>query len=252
MMERSSQTPAIVLKTHKIADLHLGAVLLTPTEGLLSAIAHGANSQRGKLRGRIYPFATGTCYLYSNHAKQSHKITDFDLTEPHATLREDLVRYYTASLWAETVLKSYAGGDDAGPIFELLRTALALLSSRDPASATLISIQFLLRYLAANGRMPDLEYCACSGEMLEDEEPIYYLAAEAGFCGPGYGGEEAIVLRPGAARYLRHTVSLSFGRSVDVTPPSEALPRIRRFVYSAVEDLLEQPLLTLKSGAGII
>ena len=50
-MNRSHSTDAIVLKNTRIGEIHKGVVMLTSDEGLVNAIAHGAYSQKGKLRG---------------------------------------------------------------------------------------------------------------------------------------------------------------------------------------------------------
>lgn len=265
-MNRSRRIEAIVLKTNKIGDLHLGVTMLTPEDGLLQAIAHGANTPRGKLRGLVFPFAVGNCYLYTQPAKQSHKITDFELVQPLLGLRENLRRYYTASLWAESVLKSYATGGDAPSVFGLLHDSLIELNARAPEEADRVSIQFLWRFLGVNGRLPEVEYCVASGEELSLDDRVFYSVAEAGFCAEGYVSEAPgkpesgpdhpdtgyIEVHASAVRYLRHTSLLPFHRAITVIPAAETVPTIKRVIYAAVEDLLEQPLRTLSSGAGII
>lgn len=250
-MNRSSSTEAIILKTNKVGDIHLGTTLLTLEHGLLQAIAHGANTGRGKLRGLIFPFAVGTCYLYSIPAKNSHKITDFDLVQPLLGLREDLTRYYTASLWAETVLKSYATGGDVSTVFHLLHDSLLLLNERLPQDAWRTSVQFLWRYVSTSGRRPDLEYCACSGEHLRDDGSVVFDPEEVGFCN-GSTTEGGFSVPPSVLRYLRHSLTLTLDRAASVQPPEASVGVLQKVTYAVIEAMLDQPLRTLALGSGIL
>ncbi len=98
--------------------------MLTPADGLVRAIAHGANSAKGKLRGTTVPFCSGRAYLYTNPRTQSTKITDMDATEFFSGIRGDLKKFYTASLWAELVLKTFATGGSAPDLFALIHASL--------------------------------------------------------------------------------------------------------------------------------
>ena len=110
--------------------------MLTPDEGLVRAIAHGANTAKGKLRGSTVPFCSGRAYLYSNPAKQSIKITDMDATEFFSGIRGDLKKFYTASLWAELILKTFASGGAEAGLFGLFRSALGELDRRPVSAAS--------------------------------------------------------------------------------------------------------------------
>lgn len=251
-MNRSSSTEAIVLRNTRVGDIHKGVTLLTPGSGLVRAIAHGAYTQRGKLRGTTNLFCQGTCYLYTDRAKDSVKITDFDVAEFFTPIREDIVRFYTASLWAEALIKTYAGGGESADLYRLLLDALHELKDRPGAEAERVSIQFVWRFLVQSGTAPDLEYCACSGEFLASEAPVYYSPREQGFCNASHAYEEMWALQPGAIAYLRHTASLDLAEATRPIPPEGALVRIKRVLYGILQDHVETPLNTLRSGSGIL
>lgn len=251
-MNRSSTTPAIILKNNRIGEIHKGVVMLTPGEGLVRAIAHGAYSQKGKLRGTTNLFCTGTCYLYTDPVKQSTKITDFDVSEYFGGIRDDLARFYTASLWAESVLKTYGTGGESDRLYELLVDSLDELQRRPPAEAGRVSIQFVWRFLEYSGLQPDLEHSAVSGEFLAEDEPIYYAAREQGFCSRDEAREEMPRWQPGAAAYLRYSGRQELADALRVVPPDGAVARIKRVLYGILEEHVESPLNALRSGSGIL
>ncbi|MFW5683967.1 MAG: DNA repair protein RecO [Spirochaetota bacterium] len=251
-MNRSHTAEAIVLKNNRVGEIHKGVVLLTPEDGLVRAIAHGAYSQKGKLRGTTNLFCTGTCYLYTDRAKQSTKITDFDVREYFSGIREDLVKFYTASLWTEVVLKTYATGGESDRLFRLLVSSLLELQSRPATESERVSVQFVWRFLAFSGSQPDLEFDAISGDLLAEGEPIYYSAQDDGFCSGDRAHDDMPRWMPGAAAYLRHSGGLDLAEALRIIPPSGALARIKRVLYAILEEHVDAPLNSLRSGIGIL
>ncbi len=251
-MTRTRATDAIVLKNSRIGEIHKGVVLLTAADGLVRAIAHGAYSQKGKLRGTTNLFCCGTCYLYTDPARDSTRITDFDVREYHPGIREDLAKFYTASLWAESILKTYATGGEAQRLYDLLVAAMDELQRREASEAPLVSVHFVWRFLEYSGLQPDLRHCAVSGEFLAESEPIYFSAREGGFCSRGHASEDMPVWQPGAVAYLRHAGRLALRDALRVVPPPASVPRIRRVLYAILEDHVDSPLNALRSGSGIL
>jgi DNA repair protein RecO (recombination protein O) len=227
-------------------------LLLTPEEGLLRAIAHGAYSQKGKLRGVTHFLCSGTAYLYHNPVSDSTKLSDFDVRLFHSGVREDLSRFYTASLWAEAISKTYGAGGGSEELFGLFHEALGELERRPGNEAELVSIQFIWRFLSVSGMQPDLEHCAITGEFLAQGEPVYYSPAEQGFCSRDVAGEHMTAWQPGALAFMRHTATVSLSQALRTTPPAGATARIKRVLYAILEEHVDSPLNTLKSGSGIL
>jgi DNA repair protein RecO (recombination protein O) len=251
-MGRTRITEAIVLRNNRIGDIHKGVVMLSVNEGLIRPIAHGAYTAKGKLRGTTNFLCTGTAYLYADPVRDSLKLTDMDVRYFFSGIREDLVRLYTASLWAEVILSSFATGDETGDLYRLLIDALQFLEYADAPRAAVINVQFLWRYLQLSGLEPDLYQCAISGEALESGEPIFYSRTDEGFCNHSYAQEQMIRWLPGAAAYMRHTSQQRLALSLNVTPPSGAIARIKRVTYAILEEQLERPLRSIESSGGIL
>lgn len=251
-MQRTSSTDALILRTNRIGEIHRGVVMLTPDDGLIRAIAHGAGSARGKLRGATVPFCLGRAYLYTNPVSRSTKVTDMDAVEFFTGIRGNLKKYYTASLWAELVLKTFANGGAAAELFDLMRDALTELDRRPSPDADNVSIQFLWRFLRLAGSGPDLEHCACSGETLDPRAPAWYSRTEDGFCAEGLAHDQSIQWSPGIRAFFRHANALSLQDALKVAPPAGSVTTMKRVLYVIVQDLVEAPLNTIRTGAGII
>ncbi len=108
-MQRSSTTPAIVLRKARVGEIHKALTLLTPARGLVQAMAYGALKFGSRLATASEPFHLLKAYLYHDPVKDQYKLTDVESLEPHDELRRSVAKFYTASLWAETCLKSYGG-----------------------------------------------------------------------------------------------------------------------------------------------
>ncbi len=251
-MNRSSQTEAIVLRNTRIGEIHKGVTLLTPDDGLVRAIAHGAYTQKGKLRGTTNLFCCGTCYLYTDRQRDSVKITDFTVRDFFVPIREDIVRFYTASLWAEAIIKTHAGGADSTRLFSLLIESLHELEVRPPDDAVRASVQFVWRFLGISGLQPDLSIAADTGEFLTEGAPVSFSSEEQGFVDAANATDSMAVWQPGALAYMRHTGSLTLRDALAPLPPEGALVRIKRVLYSILEEHVESPLNSLRSGSGIL
>jgi DNA repair protein RecO (recombination protein O) len=247
---------AVILTNRRVGEIHRLVTMLAKERGLVRAMAHGAYSKRGKLKGTTTPFTYGTCYLYTNPVKEQHKITDFDVAADFAAVKEDIRRFYVASLWAETVLKSYGGGDEygqgTGEVFSLFIRALESLASVPDGQVGLASLQFLWRYLGLNGVRPSLTECSASGRAFAEGETRYFDRRSDGVVAAEYADPEMESLQPGAARYFDHTAGLSFEAALRVDLTAETRRNARGFMHSRIEQMVEGPLNTLATAGPIL
>lgn len=233
--------------------MHKSVTLLTPEDGLVSAIAYGARSQKGKLRGLANPFHHGICYLYTNPVKDQTKITDFDVRDYYPGIRESIDRFYAASLWAEVLLKSYAGGGEPARVYALLLAGLAVLEDADGRSAARrATAQFLWRYFGTIGNLPDLSVCSSCGRGIGEGEPRWFRPFATGAVCGDCAGEQARRLPPGAVRYIESTSARPFAEAMEVGLAETALSALSGFLYALAEGILEGKLNTLRTGGGIL
>jgi DNA repair protein RecO (recombination protein O) len=250
-MTRHRNVEAVILKMYPIGESHAGVSLITAEDGVLRAIAHGVRTAKGRLRGLVQPFAYGETTLYHDPVKNSVKITDFLVRRFHHGIREDLERYYHASLWSEIVLKSFGGGEGANDVFRLYRDCLDVLDTCSGARTRLLGIQFLHRYLEHTGQLPDPAHCGRCARSLADAIGWYSPGMSVYLCENCRRGGEHPVDR-GATAYLSHTVSLPPAEAVAVSLSGSSLKGLQRALFAMAESAVEADLETLRTGHGIL
>lgn len=252
-MTRNARFEAVILRARRFGEIHKSVTMLSAEEGLISAVAYGAHSHKGRLRGLVAPFHRGVCYLYTNPVKDRHKITDFDVTHYYSGIRENIDRFYAASLWAEVLLKSYAGGGEGEPVYRLFVEALSVLEEavqRGVVRKT--TAQFLWRYFGLIGSRPEVDRCISCGRELGAGEDRWYGPFADGLSCAGCAGEASRRVVAGALRYVTDTESKSFSDAAEVGLGETALAQLNGFLFSLAEGILEDRLNTLRTGGGML
>ena len=165
-MGRNVKAKALILKTNPVGENHRGLSMLVSGEGLLRPLAFGAQSRRSALRGSAVPFNSGLANLYHDGVKDQWRLSAFDPENVYEGLRENLDRFYTASEWAEILLKSHGSGEDSAKIYQLSEQAFSLLSSAEKDQIMRINIAFIWHYLSIEGVRPDPCCCGRCGRNL--------------------------------------------------------------------------------------
>jgi DNA repair protein RecO (recombination protein O) len=245
---RNTQLEAVILKTNPVAEIHRGATLFTRSQGIINAMAYGAESGRGKLKGLTMPFCYGTFYLYTDPVKGNVKITDANVQSFFVGIRKRITSFYTASLWAEVIFKSFAGGG-GGKLFQLFIQSLGILEDASDELCRLVSIQFLIRFLHELGLKPDTEYCGRCGEPFSQQIMPRRGDGEL-VCRECSGADEDFSL--GALRYLRHTAGRKLADAVKVGLDPVSQRQVLAFLHNLIQNELEVPLNTLKAGRNIL
>lgn len=256
VMFRSSSSPAILLRKNRVGEIHKALTLLTPEAGLISAIAHGAYKMKSRLRLASEPFGYVRVYLYHDPVKEQFKITDLESIDLFERIRASVEKFFTASLWAEAVLKSFGGGESFGELFSLLRDSLKLLDRSPAGGETRVSMQFLIRFLSLLGYAPDLAGCSGCGRPLEGRETL--LLKRGGLellcpeCAPGGGEAAGLPLSPGGRRYLEATRAMKLERAVQVGLEAGAMRALKAVLHDYLQTALDVRLNTLRAGAEIL
>lgn len=252
-MTRNTRFEAVILKARRFGEIHKSVTMISPEEGLVSAVAYGAHSHKGRLRGLVSPFHRGICYLYTNPVKDQHKVTDFDVRDYYSGIRESIDRFYAASLWAEVLLKSYAGGGEGEPVYRLFLEAMSVLEATPHRTAVRrTTAQFLWRYFGLIGSRPEADRCVSCGREIGAAEDRWYGPFATGLACAGCAGEASRRLAPGAVRYITDTESKSLAGAVEVGLGETAIAQLSGFLFSLAEGILEDRLNTLKTGGGIL
>jgi DNA repair protein RecO (recombination protein O) len=251
-MSRSFQTGGIVLKNNRFGEIHKGLVLLSPEHGLLSAVAYGAYSAKGKLRGITNPLCAGTFFLYRDPVKNTVKITDMDCRDFFEGVRSSITKFFIASVWLETVLKTFGG--EAPQIFSLLRGSLCLLDACAEETAPRLLVQFLWRYLGLAGCAPDTQSCAGCGEARGERSGLAYRRGEPGFFCRGCAGDSGglICLSAGALGYLAYSQELPLEKAAACVLDAASFAALKQALLFLIEDLAGGPLNSIRTGKGVL
>jgi DNA repair protein RecO (recombination protein O) len=245
-MSRNSITQAIVLKTNRIGEIHKGVVLLTKDIGIISAVAHGAWKIKSRLRAHTQLFSYVMVYLYYNPVKQTYKITDIESLASCDAIIQSIKKYYTVSVCAEIILKSYGGGESVGEMFFLFLEVLKNLGKIRDDEADYILIQFFWRFLVITGHRPDLKHCYHCGNVFLEPLRIYSLKGIPGFVCKQCRKNDTVQLYPGMIKYLENTEKLPLSQALCYKIAKESEIELKEVLSGVVETCIETPLQSIK------
>jgi len=226
-------TEAIVLQAHAYSETSKILRLLTRTHGVQSVIAKGALRPRSRFGGILEPFSEGAATFYAKDGRDLHTLSGFDLTRSGQALGRDLIRFGSASLLAELVLKTASVEADPS-LFDRVRAGLDRLErvpSGEVESAGLAEAWSLIGHL---GFAPSLEACLTCERPLVSDEPVHFDYAAGGVhcttCGAGGRGRQ---LPPHARQAL---LALVRGEAVPLDRTAAHWALLARFLSFHVVD----------------
>ena len=254
---RNSIESAVVLQAARMGEIHRRVTLFTGDRGVLYATAHGAGKAVSKLKPAAIPFAFVTAYLYHDPVRNSFKITDVEARNLHPSIRADLCKFFTASLWVEIVLRSHGGGTHAGDLYALLVEALQRLDGAAAAEVGLLSSQVLWRSLQHLGITPDLQCCDTCGRVVGQHEDLRLAPHGGSWCRRCTGARgvrdlpaAALRIDAPARRFLLATGGLPLAEAGAYS--FAGAEKLRRSLQQLVQHGLERPLNSLRCAAGIL
>lgn len=202
-------TEAVVLQTFPYSETSKVLRLLTRTHGVQSAMARGARRPRSRFGGVLEPFTEGLATFYLKRGRDLHTLSGFELVRTRQQLGRDLVRFGSASLIAELVIRT--GSEEAEPgLYEQVRDGLDRLAGapEDQIGARALAEAWAL--IARLGFAPAVQHCViCSVHVREDADAFFDYAAGGVHC-TDCGSDAPGRQLPAAAR--RDMVLLCQGR----------------------------------------
>ncbi len=247
-MRRNIVTETIVLKNYRIGEIHKGVVMLSPEIGVFHTIAHGAYKGKSRMAGITDPFCRSLSYLYYNPVKNSYSLRDIDGKDYFEGLRNDLGKFYTSSLWAEIILKSFGGGGDYFSLFRLFNSALSELDRASSQLLDYIRIQFLSRYISLTGFRADTDECGICGRQIKSTEDSHFYNRDSVFICGSCADPASLRLSPGGKQYLLHTGKQNFSDSIKIGMGEETTEALKNILMEMIQAIVETPLNTLGQG----
>ncbi len=257
-MNRSSSTSAIILSLKPLGENNSSVTLLTPEGGIVYAVLYGGPKSR--MRSLVAQWNSGKVWLYENPEKNQIKISDFEVSNYHASFSTNLFKSYAASLAAELAIKTRCAGS-APQCFRLVSGFLDGMELCDEEQSRLGLIRFLWRFLELLGIQPLTHACSSCGKTFLDtkfapDAVSYYNSMENSFICPDCGlyirGENMLSVQNTALQYLS---------ALSVLPPAEARKliideeiygQIRQLVFFLIENSIDQKLNSIETGMGIL
>ena len=153
--ERIYRTEGIVIRRRNQGEADRILTLCTPL-GKLDVIAKGARKVRSRKAGHIELFCRSS-FVIARSRSSWDIISQVEMVEPHALLREDLLRGTHARYAVELLDRFFTEGEGGQALFDLLDHALAWLCQDDDLD--LIARFYEQHLLGLAGFRPELFTC---------------------------------------------------------------------------------------------
>ncbi|MCR5699231.1 MAG: DNA repair protein RecO [Treponemataceae bacterium] len=252
-MERNSKTQALVLHVKQIGENNRLVTFLSCEKGVFSAVLYGG--PKSKLRSLVSPYHFGNLWLYTDKAKNSTKITDFEVLKYHPEIRENLYKNWCASFCAELVMKTEAGGENE-KCFRLANAFLDGISVSSEDECRIAVLRFIWRYLDILGLQPECKCCVHCEEGLD--KSAFYSSVDDGFicedCASinSSGNENGLISNAGffhlsesAVAFLQTVTYLSAKEARNVPLKYSDSSELHDFLFFLINTATEHKLKTL-------
>ena len=148
--------------------------LYTRDFGKIKAVAKGARKPQSRKTGHVELFMRSN-FLFAS-GRDIAILTQAEMVEPYADLRDDLVRTTYAAYVVELLDRFTVEEDKHAGIFQLLADALGWLTIHE--DVLLVARFYELRLLGLAGFRPQLFHCVACGESIEEQDQFF--SAELG------------------------------------------------------------------------
>lgn len=172
--ERTYRSESIILRRSDFGEADRLLTLFSREHGKLRALAKGARKPQTRKSGHVELFMR-TNFLIAK-GKNIDIITQAELVEAYAPLREDLVRTTYASYIVELLDRFTAEEDRDLRKYNLLADALGWFATSD--NLLLAARFYELRLLSLAGFQPQLFNCVSCGEAIQEQDQFF--SAELG------------------------------------------------------------------------
>ena len=207
-------TEAIALKSLRWGEADRIVTFFSDKLGKVRGIARGARKMKSPFGGALEPFTSVNLTLFDRRNDSLATISNIDIVESPAALREDLARMTAAARMVSLVDGIAAERDRSQELFHTLRDGLRALAQSDDYA--LITLIFQIHVLTHTGFCPQMDHCATCGKDFDRRMPRFSPLAGGllcpacdqaswDYCFPMLPGSIAFVQQ---ARRLRFAVAL--------------------------------------------
>lgn len=205
--ERTFRSEVIVLKRTDFGEADRLLTLYTREFGKIRAIAKGARKPQSRKTGHVELFMRSNCFFAKG--RDLNILTQAEMVESYAALRDDLVRI-TYAAYAVELLDQFSVEEDPHPdVYRLLAETLTRLIEHD--QVRLVARYYELRLLSLVGFRPRFFTCVVSGAPIEEEDQ-FFSAELGGFLAPDsqHADRQAQPVTAVAVKVLRYLQTRSW------------------------------------------
>lgn len=198
---RTFRSEAIVLRRVDFGEADRMLTLYSREFGKIRALAKGARKPQARKAGHVELFMRSN-FMFAE-GKNIDIVTQAELVEPYAALRDDLVRTTYAAYAAELIDGLTAEADRDLAKYDLLAKALGWLA--EAPDVMLAARYYELRLLSLAGFQPQLFHCVSCREPIEQQDQFFSAELGGLLCPACQGADRgARPISASAVKILRH------------------------------------------------
>ena len=203
-MARLEKVRAVVLSSLPLGEADRIVRLFTRELGRVDAVVKGVRKTTSRWGGRLEPF--NVCDLMLHPGRSLYTVTQAQLVDVFAHLRDDRQALVAAALVCETAAGLTPEQEPEARVFALLRNTLRELDRglQGPATDSPLVLGAVLKLLFEAGYLPILDHCAACGS---GGRALGFSASRGGLvCGDCLG--DSVPITPEAVAALRAAIEL--------------------------------------------
>lgn len=234
---------SIVLRTRNFEEADRVVSLYTKEYGKVEAVARGARRPRNRLVGAMQPFTHARVFLF--HGRGLDSISQCEIREPFAVIREDLVLVAYGSYIAELVDRVVEEREQNEELFTLLLDTLGVLASG--CSPELCTRFFELRLMSVAGYRPQVGTCLVCAGAPDGTDAVFSAMSGGLLCGRCAGRDEnAVPVSEETVRLMRRLLRMHAHSLGQVEASPQALYELERAMRFHIRYHVERRFKSLR------
>ncbi|MGI9257189.1 MAG: DNA repair protein RecO [Salinispira sp.] len=246
-MSRNYRSPGIILQVRSSGEKNRLIYILTPSHGIVRALAYGAASPKSKLRSGTQSSYHGLMLFYTYPAKQFTKLLDMEIQQEFSGLRRETRKLYAAGLISEILLAAHGGNVDDSRAYDLTLEYLTYLDKTEPERILCLTNLTLWRLLEIIGEQPDPGRDIKTLHAIPRNVNVQYSYTEGGFFAQLTDSRHPPI-QPPERVFLENEPMRTLGENRRIILPNGADKRLFMFLCSLFEYSIGRRLRTLSAG----
>ena len=240
------KTKGILLRRQDLRETSLILTFYTRDFGKIKGIVRGVRGPRSSIVGgaNMEIFALDEVVFYERRRSDIFTISQCDLLEFFAPLRESLEKLAYASYLVELLDSVTVLGDKNPEAFDLLLNSLRLLAGE--CSTKRVARIFEIKLLHLLGLMPTLERCANCGSAVDGGGRFSFRHGGLICKKCLQSDREARPILQGTVKFIEHIRALPFERVARIKVASEVGHELERILRKFLDYHIERRLKTVE------